>query len=149
MKPLDFTIMGRRVIEVYNSFFAGIREKYGINQSCVDVVMFFANHPQNNTARDLCEMRGMKTGIVSISIETLIKSGFLRRENDPKDRRLARLYLTTLAEPLSEEGHATQGRFGKVFLAGITDDELDTFWTVSEKAHDNLMNYLNGDKKDV
>ena len=38
-------------------------------------------------AKDVCEIRGIKKGIVSVTTERLVQSGYLIRKNDIHDRR--------------------------------------------------------------
>lgn len=79
-------------------------QKYGINQTCFDILLFFANNPKHNTARDICEVRGIKSGIASVSVEILIENGFLVRKDDESDRRRRRLILTEKPIPSYRTG---------------------------------------------
>ena len=75
MSALKMIAIGRKLANIYAGLSTPICRKYGINQTCFDVLLFCANNPQNNTARDICAIRGIKSGIASVAVETLITGG--------------------------------------------------------------------------
>ena len=85
------------------------------------------------TARDLCRMRSMKTGIVSVAIEQLTSNGFLERRTDSADRRIQRLCLTEKAIPLVEEGRAQRKRFFERLKQGMTAEEFEIYFHLTMK----------------
>lgn len=97
MNPLDIVSLNTIASKLYENVCRPICRKYDLNQTCFDVILFLANNPSHNTARDLCELRGIRTGNASVAIETLAKRGFLTRSQDSSDRRIQRLILTDLA----------------------------------------------------
>lgn len=95
MTAIQFLSLGRRLANLYAALCAPICRQYGINQTGFDILLFCANNPEHNTARDLGIVRGIKRGIASIGVETLIRSGFLERQDDPQDRRIRALRSIT------------------------------------------------------
>lgn len=77
MSAIQMISIGKRLSNIYAELSLPICRKYGINQTCFDILLFFANNPEYNTARDVCALRGIKSGIASVSVETLICSGLL------------------------------------------------------------------------
>lgn len=69
----------------------------------------FANNPEYNTARDLCRLRGIKSGIVSVAVENLIEAGYLTRRVDVADRRIQRLEVTKKRLDLSKPDGRPKG----------------------------------------
>ncbi len=127
-----FSLM-RKSNGVYEKYCQKVTRDWGLNATSFQVIMFFANNPEYNTARDLCQLRGMKTGIASVAIEQLTQAGLLERKTDPKDRRIQRLYLTEKAEPLVEQGRAIQERFFNQIKGGLTEEEFDTYLKLTLK----------------
>lgn len=115
-----------------------ICKRYNINQTGFEVLMFLANHREYNTARDLCTVRSIKPGLASVTVDSLIRRGFLKRQEDPEDRRVKRLFLTEEAGPLVEEGGALQREFWRAVTAGIPEEELRAFWRTAEKMVANI-----------
>lgn len=62
MSALKMIAIGRKLANIYAGLSTPICRKYGINQTCFDVLLFCADNPQNNTARDICAIRGIKRG---------------------------------------------------------------------------------------
>jgi len=75
MSAIQIIAIGRKLSNIYSELSLPICKKYGINQTCFDILLFFANNPEHNTARDICEVRGIKSGIASVSVEILIENG--------------------------------------------------------------------------
>lgn len=146
MESSELLSVGRRAQEVYSALCRKACLRYGINQSCIDVLLFIANHPEYNTACDLCRIRGIKSGIVSVSIEMLIYHGMLRREIDPRDRRMVRLLLTEGAQPVVEAGRSAQRDFFAILTEGISELEMKQLMQLNLRINSNLVKYLDAGK---
>ena len=55
----------------------------GLASNGVDILLFLANNPGLDTARDICTYRGLKPGIVSFHVEKLVQEGYLLRQPAP------------------------------------------------------------------
>ena len=62
MTAIQFLSLGRRLANLYAALCAPICRQYGINQTGFDILLFCANNPEHNTARDLGTVRGIKRG---------------------------------------------------------------------------------------
>lgn len=127
-----FSLM-RKSNMVYEKYFDALVRKWGLNSTSFQVLMFFADNPEHNTARDLCRLRSMKTGIVSVAIEQLSAAGLLERRMDLNDRRIQRLYLTEKAQPVVEEGRALRVRFFERLKQGMTEEEFRIYFNLTMK----------------
>ena len=112
MNPISFLSLASKTAKAYESFCRPVCKKHRINQTCLDVILFLANNPEYNTARDLCELRGIRSGNASVAIDTLAGRGLLTRQADPNDRRITRLVLMPEAEPIVADGREIQQQFG-------------------------------------
>lgn len=133
MTAIKMIAVGKKLANIYSELSQPLCKKYGINQSCFDVLMFCANNPENNTARDICAVRGIKSGIASVAVETLIQKGFLERMDDPSDRRIHRLVPTESAQSIISDGREMQNKFISALKAGISPEEEKVFERVNEK----------------
>lgn len=127
-----FSLM-RKTNTVYEKYFESTVRKWKLNSTSYLVLMFFADNPEHNTARDLCRMRSMKTGIVSVAIEQLSAAGLLERRTDLADRRIQRLYLTEQAKPVVEEGRAIRRRFFERLKQGMSEEEFRIYFDLTMK----------------
>ena len=128
------------LMETYSERCKPLCREIQMPQTAFDILMFLANNPEYNTARDIVEIRGLKANLVSINIEKLVKEGFLERMPDAKDRRKNVLTCTENAKPIIETGRQLQiGFFGNLF-DGIDEESRRQFFGVIEKLRTNLDN---------
>ena len=128
------------LIETYSERCKTLCREIQMPQTAFDILMFLANNPEYNTARDIVEIRGLKANLVSINIEKLVKEGFLERMPDAKDRRKNVLICTENAKSIIEKGRQLQiGFFGNLF-DGIDEESRRQFFGVIEKLRTNLDN---------
>ena len=60
MFPSELLTANKKIMHVYESFCTPLCKKYQLNQSDLDLILFIANNPMYNTAKDVCEIRGIK-----------------------------------------------------------------------------------------
>ena len=104
--------------------FAPIARRYGLSMREINVVLFLANNPGYDTARDITEYRGISKSQVSQAVEFLAELSYLTRRADPDDRRLLHLSLTEEGRALARECKAVQARCGQDLLDGMTEDQV-------------------------
>ena len=132
MKGKDFTatrmfVNANKFIEAYHKILQPICKMSGLPPMAVDILMFIANNPEQNTANDICRCRGLKSGIVSVHIERLVLEGLIERREVPGDRRKTRLVCTEKATEIIVKGHKLQRTFAKKLIEGISKEELKVF----------------------
>ena len=127
MIAIRMMALGRKLGNLYAGLCAPICRQYGMNQTCFDVLMFCANNPDRNTARDVCEVRGIKSGMASVAVETLEKSGLLERREDPEDRRRKLVYILPKGQQCNETMYAVIQSGDKKLLEGFTPEEEAQF----------------------
>lgn len=138
MIAIELMAVGKKLGNIYSELTLPVCKKFGINQSCFDVLMFCANNPEHNTARDICAVRGIKSGIASVAIESLIKKGLLKRTEDASDRRIKRLIPTEHAKELIADGRIIQEKFISTLKNGVSQEENEIFEKVIEKILGNI-----------
>lgn len=149
MRPLDFVSLSSKMMKAYEAACQPVCKKYQLNQTCLDVILFLANNPEYNTAKDLWEIRGIRSGNASVAIETLVKRGYLKREADAQDRRRQRLILTERAGAAIELGRQAQTTFGEQVTDGIAEEEMQLYWKISEQIRENVIRIAQGKKEEV
>lgn len=125
--------VGTKIEQLYNRFCEPVCSRYGLNQKGLDILLFLHANPACNTARDICEQRMMKSGIVSVTVETLIQSGYLRREQDGQDRRLQRLFLTPAAQAPVRQGLAALKAFSAGAFSRLSPQEQEAYLLLGQK----------------
>lgn len=91
--------------------------------TAISILLFIANNPDFATARDICEMRGLKRPNVSAHVERLVQEGYIERRAVPGDRRKDALVCTEKATKIIELGRARQIQFAQAVLDGISEED--------------------------
>lgn len=113
-------------------------------QTAFDILMFLANNPEFDTARDIVETRYIKANLVSVNVESLVSEGFLRREKSPGDRRKIRLVCTEKAWPVVERGRQLQNQFKEALFKNVDEQMKDGFFQVLGIMEENLKEMKEG-----
>lgn len=138
MKSIEVMNIMSKIRKLYREKCSPVCKTYGINQTGLDVLLFLGYNPEHNTARDICEIRGVKTGIVSVVVEQLIQKGYLERREDEKDRRIQRLFLTKESYDIVRAGEKIRKETHGLLCEGMTTEEKDTITRVLCKVAENL-----------
>ena len=80
--------------------------------------------------------RSTSSGIISL----MEKKGYIERVSVEHDARLKKLVLTDKALQLCDTIHANTTEFEKTLKKGISDEELEIFYTVIDKIISNMNN---------
>ena len=128
----------RLLLDAYAGIMRPLSAELNMAQTAVDILMFLANNPGYDTAKDICTMRHLKTGIVSFHVEKLVQEGYLERQNVPGDRRKCRLVCTEKAAAIIEKGRALQAKFMRKMTKGLEKEQIDTLVTCLETFEKNL-----------
>ena len=110
----------------YSQAFCPLQQRTGLALREVQVLLFLANHPQNDTARDVVELRGLPKSQVSQAVEILAGRGLLQRRPDQSDRRVIHLAITEAGAPLAREAQEIQERCWQRMFSGLTEAERQT-----------------------
>ena len=113
----------RRILDAYAAVMQPLSAELDMAQNAVDILLFLANNPGLDTARDICTYRKLKPGIVSFHVDNLVRGGYLLRTRD----RRCRLVCTDKAAPIIARGQALQEQFAAQMSAGLAPDALETF----------------------
>ena len=123
----------RQFRRYYDRQFEGLLAPTGISMREMHVVLFLANNPDCDTARDVAELRGLAKSQVSAAVDLLAGRGLLRRLPDRTDRRVVHLALTDQGTALSWAGKEIQSRCLETLFSGLSQPEADCFQTLLEK----------------
>lgn len=133
-----FFIRSQGPRKLYGALFAPLLERWGLTQLEADIILFLANNPEYDTARDMVEKRHLAKSHVSVGIEALAARGLLERSTRTGNRKTIHLRLTEAAAPIAAEGQAIQRRYGELLFAGITEAERRLLFQLLERVGDNV-----------
>lgn len=127
-----------KMTQAYHIMLAPLCKETGLPPLALDILLFLANDPEHNTAKDICRMRGHKSGIVSVHVERLVNDGLLERQEMPGDRRQTRLVCTEKAQDIITRGRDIQCQFGFRLMEGISKEDHETMHRCFERIDANL-----------
>lgn len=131
-------VHAKRFMDAYSAAMQPLSREFAIPQTAAEILLFLANNPENRTAKDICAMRRLKPGIVSLHVDTLVTLGFLERKSVPGGRRKLRLEPTEKASSIIARGRQMQEHFAQTLAQGLSAEELSCFARCMETISQNL-----------
>lgn len=137
-------VHAKRFMDAYSAAMQPLSREFAIPQTAAEILLFLANNPENRTAKDICTMRRLKPGIVSLHVDTLVTLGFLERKSVPGDRRKLHLEPTEKVSSIIARGRQMQERFAQTLAQGLSPEELSCFARCMETISQNLERAATG-----
>ena len=132
----------RQLLEGYAAAMQPLCRREGLAPNGVDILLFLANNPGLDTARDICETQLLKKSAVSRAAEGLVRRGWLEALPDPRDRRIQHLRLLSPARPFSEEVRRAGEAFFCLLLQDVTLEEQQQMEKIAQKIEHNVRTVL-------
>lgn len=145
---IDLLSMVHHLKKWYEKSFSHIQEKEKLTQIEIDILLFLANNPQYDTAKEIVKIRGLAKSHVSGGVEKLIKKGFLIRNGDKEDRRCIHLKLLKAASGVVKEAQLTQKKFFEQLYQGITPEEREVWHQILMRMEENVNHALSEKKEE-
>ena len=142
LPAVRFYTYSKRFEEAYTAAMRPLTEELDMAQPAVDILLFLANNPGMDTARDICTYRHLKPAIVSFHVEKLAGEGYLERQPVPGDRRKCRLVCTEKAGPVIVQGRQVQQDFFNLLFRNTDEETRRAFFAAMETMEKNLDQIL-------
>lgn len=149
MIPLNPWEHQNAVKTLYAKCVENICIRHDITRMELDILLFLANNPCFDTATDIIEIRYLSKSQVSVSIKTLEKSGYIRKEYIGQNRKTAHLKLCEAAMQIIRDGRAAQEKFLDIMLKGFSQEEIDMMKQFSKQMQHNINAYMKEESGDV
>ena len=127
MTAAELFVNTARFLDAYHTVMQPLCAETKLPTAAIDIVLYLANNPGHNTAKDICRHKGMKPSIVSFHVDRLVTDGYLERRAVPGDRRKTALVCTEKAAPLVERGRELQRRFAMELTRGLDEEDMRHF----------------------
>ncbi len=125
--------------KVYEKMFYYLTVELHLTQNEIDVLLFLYNNNSLNTASDIARYRAMSKSMISKSVDSLYRKGYLSYEADKTDRRCIYLIIQPAATPIMKKLYAVQQEFFAVLSCNITEKENEVMETVLNKMYQNIV----------
>lgn len=102
------------------------------------IALYYIGDSEGITQKQLSAILESNESSIVRLIDRMEKENIVKREKDPTDRRITRLYLTEEGMKKREEIIPIGEKFSKDLIEGISNKDLDTFKEVLNKIVENL-----------
>jgi len=116
-----------------------LRRKFSITFGQWKVLIIIANSDQNITQKDIADKLALEGPTLIPILDKLEKDGFVIRKNDPKDRRINRIYLTERADGFLNDTIECVTQIKKVCLNDLSENDILITKNTLEKMWHNLQ----------
>lgn len=140
MNPTNIVLVLKKINIAYADYCRPICKTMQISQTAFDILMFLANNPEYNTAKDISHFRGIKPNLLSFTIDKLVQEGYVERHAVQGDRRKIALAYTQKAMPIIEKGRTIQDSFNEIIMSGISEQDLSGLINCMNTIQNNLDN---------
>ena len=133
-----FFIRSRGLGKLYARLFTPLLEEWGLTQTEADILLFLANNPECDTARDIVEIRHLAKSHVSVGVDSLAERGLLRRLRLDGNRKTIHLRLTDAAAPIVEQGRAIQHAYAGLIFDGFSEVQRQELFRLLDRVSENV-----------
>lgn len=88
--------------------------------------------------REVSDKCGLALTSLTTMLERMEKTGLIRREQDGKDRRKTKLYLTEKARDLQNDYDAVSNEMTDIYYQGFSASEIGQFESYLDRIRENL-----------
>ncbi len=99
----------------------------------------YKNRDRELFQKDLEQEFQMRRSTATVILQLMEKNGMIRREKVDYDARLKKIILTDKALELQKKINSEIKLLEQQMCEGISDEELQVFWDVTEKIKQNLI----------
>ncbi len=124
--------------KLYSRMLTPLLERYQLTQLEMDILLFLANNPEHDTARDMVELRHLAKSHVSVGVDSLVRRGLVERFFQAGNRKVIHLRLLPAAAELVAAGRDVQRQYGEALLAGFSPEEREELTRLLERIGDNV-----------
>lgn len=135
-----FLVSFTKAKKTYNKFISGTLNNLGLTHNEFEILVFLQENIEYNTAKDIVDFFGLSKGLISRSIESLLKKDMLIIKKDKKDKRVFRLYISDSTKETMHVLNKISNEFCKLLLENLQDEELLYFDSILNKMIKNLNN---------
>ncbi|MCX7653128.1 MAG: MarR family transcriptional regulator [Fervidobacterium sp.] len=113
------SVLQRKIFKIINE---SISRTYSIHPGQIPMLFLIQNHP-GISQRDISKLMDVEPGTVAVMLKRMEKNKLVYREEDVKDRRISRVYLSSKAQEVLESVHKTIRQIETLLISGLTESE--------------------------
>ena len=130
--------------DLYTKMFDCLCEEYGLPLSEIMILLFLANNPECDTAKDIVKNLKLAKSHVSVCVRNLEEKGYIKGSFSGSDHRAIHLSLCEKAGPVVKTGRRSIDSFRSVVMNGFDEDEREQFKSYLRRVTGNINQYIKG-----
>ena len=127
METMELLATAQRLRRRYQRQCQQIADVHGMHRIELEILLFLANNPACDTARDIVALRNLTKSHVSQGVSALLARGYLDAAPDVTDKRCMRLSVTAAAGGVVVEGQRMQRAFFEALFVDFSPPERAQF----------------------
>lgn len=128
----------------YHGSVAAFEKLAGITAAKWRILFIIDREPQC-TQKMLTDQIEVDPGSITRQVKRLEAEGYIRREDDPRDNRLTRIFLTARGRRYVDRKMELRREFLRRMLAGIPPKEVERLQATLTRIHENVSRSSAGD----
>ena len=128
--------------KIYDQSLEPVCKKYQLTRMELDILLFLANNPGYDTAKDIIERRRLTKSHVSRSLKDLERRDLVQKEYYPGNQKTAHLKLSSASIQMVAEGQQAQKKFFQTVFRDFNPEDVSRMEDYFERMRKNMQNAL-------
>ena len=128
--------------KIYDQSLEPVCKKYQLTRMELDILLFLANNPGYDTAKDIIERRRLTKSHVSMSLKDLERRDLVQKEYYPGNQKTAHLKLSSASIQMVAEGQQAQKKFFQTVFRDFNPEDVSRMEEYFERMRKNMQNAL-------
>ena len=128
--------------KIYDQSLEPVCKKYQLTRMELDILLFLANNPGYDTAKDIIERRRLTKSHVSMSLKDLERRDLVQKEYYPGNQKTAHLKLSSASIQMVAEGQQAQKKFFQTVFREFNPEDVSRMEDYFERMRKNMQNAL-------
>ena len=128
--------------KIYDQSLEPVCKKYQLTRMELDILLFLANNPGYDTAKDIIERRRLTKSHVSMSLKNLERRDMVQKEYYPGNQKTAHLKLSSASIQMVAEGQQAQKKFFQTVFRDFNPEDVSRMEDYFERMRKNMQNAL-------
>jgi len=135
--------------ELYDRQMAPISKAHDLTSMELSILLFLANNPNYDTAKDIVSKRNLTKSHVSISLRELEERGFVKKERRNGNNKTLHIVLLPASHKAVYEGQKAQAEFFSTIMSDFSKKDTEIFLSYIARINENITTSLDALKKEV
>lgn len=128
--------------KIYDQSLEPVCKKYQLTRMELDILLFLANNPGYDTAKDIIERRRLTKSHVSMSLKDLERRDLVQKEYYPGNQKTAHLKLSSASIQMVAEGQQAKKKFFQTVFRDFNPEDVSRMEDYFERMRKNMQNAL-------